>query len=93
MMNGFHTAVSREVDINITGNAQNNRDRLAKITYTMIKEMYSKEYSEMIPLFFGVHLSTLYSLLIEVINFFFGGDFRYLIREITSRFFSAKLAK
>ena len=62
MMNGFHTALSREVDINITGNAQNNRDRLAKITYTMIKEMYSKEYSEMIPLFFGVHLSTLYSL-------------------------------
>ncbi len=62
MMNGFHNALSREVEINVTGTTQNNRDRLAKITYTMIKEMYSKEYSEIIPLFFGVHLSTLYSL-------------------------------
>ena len=42
---------AEEVDINITGNTQNNRDRLFKIAYTMIKEMYSKEYSEMIPLF------------------------------------------
>ena len=62
MMNGFHNALAREVDINITGNTQNNRDRLAKIAYTMIKEMYSKEYSEMIPLFFGVHFSTICSL-------------------------------
>ena len=62
MMNGFHNALAREVDINITGNTQNKRDRLAKIAYTTIKEMYSKEYSEMIPLFFGVHFSTICSL-------------------------------
>lgn len=61
MMNGFHTALSREVDINISGSSQNNRDRLAKIAYTMIKEMYSKEYSEMIPIFFGIQFSTIYS--------------------------------
>lgn len=62
MMNGFHTALAREVDIHISGNAQNSRDRLAKIAYTMIKDMYTKEYSEMIPVFFGVQFSTIRSL-------------------------------
>lgn len=62
IMNGFHTALSREVDINISGKTENKRDHLAKIAYTMIKEMYSKEYSEMLPLFFGIHLSTIRSL-------------------------------
>lgn len=62
MMNGFHTALAREVDIHISGNTQNSRDRLAKIAYTMIKDMYTKEYSEMIPVFFGVQFSTIRSL-------------------------------
>ena len=62
MMNGFHTALSREVDIHISGNTQNSRDRLAKIAYTMVKDMYSKEYSEMIPVFFGIQFSTIRSL-------------------------------
>jgi ubiquitin carboxyl-terminal hydrolase 8 len=62
MMNGFHTALEREVDILISGSALNSRDRLAKIAYTMIKDMYTKEYSEMIPIFFGIQFSTIRSL-------------------------------
>ena len=62
MMDGFHTALSREVDIQISGNAQNSRDRLAKIAYTMVKNMYAKEYSEMIPVFFGIQFSTIHNL-------------------------------
>ena len=62
IMNAFHSALSREVDIKISGKTENNRDRLAKIAYTMIKDMYSNEYSEMLPLFFGIHLSTIRSL-------------------------------
>ena len=62
MMNGFHMGLARDVEINITGDSQNNKDRLATIAFTMIKDMYSKEYSEMIPIFFGIQLSTIKSL-------------------------------
>ena len=62
MMDGFHTALSREVDIQISGNAQNSRDRLAKIAYNLVKNMYAKEYSEMIPVFFGIQFSTIHNL-------------------------------
>ena len=37
----------------------NNKDELAVKCYTMMKNMYEKEYSEMIKLFFGIHVSEL----------------------------------
>jgi len=57
----FHTALSRDVDMQITGQAQNNVDNLATICYTMMKNMYKKEYSEMLNIFYGIHVSEITS--------------------------------
>lgn len=55
----FHESLKREVVMNIDGNALNSMDELAVKSYTMMKNMYEKEYSEMIKLFFGIHVSEL----------------------------------
>ena len=57
----FHTAISREVKMNITGNILNETDKMAKECYEMMKTMYKKEYSEFLNMFFekSVHGVTL----------------------------------
>ena len=57
----FHEALERKVDIKINGRSENNIDELAKKCYEMIKNMYSSSYSEMIDLFFGIHVSLIIS--------------------------------
>ena len=59
----FHTSLSRDVDMQITGSAQNSVDNLATICYTMMKNMYKKEYSEMLAIFYGIHVSEITSQL------------------------------
>lgn len=53
----FHTAISREVKMNITGDVLNSTDKMAKKCYEMMKNMYKKEYSEFLNMFFGIHVS------------------------------------
>jgi len=53
----FHTAIYREVDMQITGETVTETDKLAKNCFTMMKNMYKKEYSEMLGLFYGIHVS------------------------------------
>ena len=53
----FHVALSREVDMKIEGVPQNDQDRLAQTCYKAMCDMYQKEYSEMLPMFYGVHVS------------------------------------
>lgn len=55
----FHNSLKREVVMNIDGASENTTDELAVKCYTMMKNMYEKEYSEMIKLFFGIHVSEL----------------------------------
>ena len=57
----FHNALAREVDMNITGNAMNDTDNLAKICYTMMQNMYKREYSEILTIFYGIHVSEIIS--------------------------------
>ena len=57
----FHEALERKVDITINGDSENNIDELAKKCYQMIKNMYSDSYSEIIDLFFGIHVSLIIS--------------------------------
>ena len=57
----FHEALERKVDITINGTSENNIDELAKKCYEMIKNMYSSSYSEMVDLFFGIHVSLIIS--------------------------------
>lgn len=55
----FHTSILREVNMSISGNIINDTDKLAKACYEMIKNIHSKSYSEMLDMFYGVHVSLL----------------------------------
>ena len=58
----FHTALSREVNMNIIGSPENDTDKIAISCFEMIKRMYTKEYSEIWNLFYGVHVSQIISI-------------------------------
>ena len=58
----FHTSLSREVEMNVSGTPKNNTDKLAQVCFDMMKTMYSKEYSEMLEMFYGIHVSEITSI-------------------------------
>jgi ubiquitin C-terminal hydrolase len=53
----FHNGMRREVDMVIRGEIKSKKDEMAKSCYEMMKQMYSKEYSEMLDIFYGIHVS------------------------------------
>jgi ubiquitin C-terminal hydrolase len=53
----FHNALLRKVNINIEGISDNETDELAILCFEMIKKMYSNEYSEIVDIFYGIHVS------------------------------------
>lgn len=53
----FHTSLAREIKMTISGNPENETDKVAIQCFEMIKNMYSKEYSEIWNLFYAVHVS------------------------------------
>ena len=55
----FHNSIAREVEMVIKGNVVNSTDKLAKTCYQMMKNMYKKEYSEFLDLFYGIHMSVI----------------------------------
>ena len=58
----FHTSLSREIKMTISGKPENETDVVAIKCFEMIKNMYSKEYSEIWNLFYAVHVSEISSL-------------------------------
>jgi ubiquitin C-terminal hydrolase len=58
----FHTGLSRQITMKINGNTENETDKIAMKCYEMIKNMYSKEYSEIWNLFYAVQVSVIVSL-------------------------------
>lgn len=59
LINVFHDSISKKVLMNINGTSENSTDDMAIKCYTMMKNMYEKEYSEILNLFFGIHVSQL----------------------------------
>ena len=57
----FHNALSREVDMQITGVPENSTDKLAETCYKMMQNMYKKEFSELLGIFYGIHVSAITS--------------------------------
>jgi ubiquitin carboxyl-terminal hydrolase 8 len=53
----FHNSLSREIKMTISGKIENEKDEIAVKCFEMIKNMYSKEYSEIWNLFYAVHVS------------------------------------
>ena len=62
MMDSFHTALAREVNMTITGNVNNDKDLVGKKCYEMMKQMYTKNYSEMLNIFYGIQMSVIEKL-------------------------------
>lgn len=58
----FHNSLSREIKMTITGTPENSIDQVAIKCFEMIKNMYSKEYSEIWNLFYGIHVSEITDL-------------------------------
>lgn len=52
----FHTSLSREIKMTISGTPENNRDLIAVKCFEMIKNMYSTDYSEIWNIFYAVHV-------------------------------------
>jgi ubiquitin carboxyl-terminal hydrolase 8 len=58
----FHNSISREIKMTISGQPENETDKIALQCFAMIKNMYSKEYSEIWNLFYAVHVSEITNL-------------------------------
>jgi ubiquitin C-terminal hydrolase len=59
LIDSFHNAIKRPVNMNINGKVLTSVDCIAEKCYTMMKKMYKKEYSEILQMFFGIHVSFL----------------------------------
>jgi len=57
IINNFHDTISRKVTMNINGTPKDETDDMAIRCYSMMKNMYQKEYSDILKLFFGIHVS------------------------------------
>ena len=62
MIESIHEAMSRKVNIKISGTKENAVDELALKCYTMIQADYAKDYSEIMTLFYGIHVSQISSV-------------------------------
>jgi ubiquitin C-terminal hydrolase len=58
----FHNSLSREIKMNISGEVENETDTIALKCFEMIKNMYTKEYSEIWNLFYAVNVSEICNL-------------------------------
>jgi len=68
IIDAFHNAISREVEMNIKGDPENDTDNMAIACFTMMKNMYKKEFSEILQLFYGIHVSLIKDLNDEVLS-------------------------
>jgi ubiquitin carboxyl-terminal hydrolase 8 len=62
LIDSFHTSLAREIKMTISGNPENETDKIAVQCFEMIKNTYSKEYSEIWNLFYAVHVSEITNL-------------------------------
>ena len=60
-MDCLHTSISREVKMKIHGNEETTTDKMALECYKMLREVYEKEYSEVMELFYGIYVSEIRS--------------------------------
>lgn len=55
----FHNALSRKVEMTIEGKAEDEKDLIAIKCLERIKQMYENDYSEIWKMFYGIHISRL----------------------------------
>jgi len=57
VISNFHDTLSREVKMTIKGIPTDNTDDMAIQCYTMMKNIYQTDYSDIMKIFFGIHVS------------------------------------
>lgn len=62
LIESIHNSIARPVKMVIDGNPSTYKDIIAKDCYNMLKSVYSKEYSELFYLFYGIYVSEIISL-------------------------------
>lgn len=62
MIDCIHNSLSRGVTMKISGKTENRTDEVAIKCYSMLQNIYSKEYSEIMEMFFGIYMSELSSM-------------------------------
>lgn len=62
ILESFHSSIQREVNMEISGKVINDTDKLANVCFKMMKNMYKKEYSEFLNMFYGIHVSKVVSV-------------------------------
>ena len=55
----FHNSISRKIKMKINGEPENQTDKLAISCYELLQSIYSKEYSEIMDLFYGIYVTTI----------------------------------
>lgn len=68
LIESFHESIKRKVTINIEGNIKTPTDELASKCFTMFQNMYSEEYSELLDMFYGIHVSRITDISGKVIG-------------------------
>jgi uncharacterized UBP type Zn finger protein len=58
----FHDDLARTTQIRIAGNEHTSTDRLAVACYRVLQEVYEKEYSEIMDIFYGIQVSEISEL-------------------------------
>jgi len=53
----LHKTIARPMDVVIRGSVVSDRDRMAHRVYSFLQGEYAKEYSEVVTLFQGIHIS------------------------------------
>ena len=61
IMDCIHNSISRGVKMRISGNVENDVDSMAVKCYDMLKNIYEKEYSEIMDMFYGIYISEIRS--------------------------------
>lgn len=62
VIDSFHNSLAREVTMSIHGTPENDLDKIALLCFEKIKQMYSKDYSEIWNMFYGIQISQLISV-------------------------------
>lgn len=57
-----HNSISRGVNMKITGNAETGTDEMAIKCYEMLRTTYSKDYSEIMEMFYGIYVSEIITI-------------------------------
>jgi len=61
LMECFHNSISQSVKISVLGKCKNNKDEIALECFNMLKQLYERDYSNIMKQFYGVYVSVMHT--------------------------------